>query len=140
MLNATSLQEIVDAGVVFAGYANTSSYYAHINPINKLGDITTPKFVLNSADDPCCNIANLYETSPYPDHGGKTFSQMIRETKRGMVAVTYTGSHAPFLCCRNGWLVNDSLTGGWMLNSWADQVAIEYYRAALDVYSDRKFM
>ena len=78
MLNATSLQEIVDAGVVFAGYANTSSYYAHINPINKLGDITTPKFVLNSADDPCCNIANLYETSPYPDHGGKTFAQMIR--------------------------------------------------------------
>jgi hypothetical protein len=91
---------------------------------------------------PCCNIGNLYEQSPYPQHGGKTFAQMIRETKRGMVAVTYTGSHCPFICTRNRWLpfVEDPLAGGYMLNSWADQVAIEYYRAALDVFGTRRFL
>ena len=67
---------------------------------------------------------------------------MIRETEHGMVAVTYTGSHCPFLCTRNRWLpfVTDPLTGGYMLNSWADQVAIEYYLAASDVYAKRRFI
>mmetsp|Transcript_11350 Transcript_11350/g.24931 ORF Transcript_11350/g.24931 Transcript_11350/m.24931 type:complete len:495 (-) Transcript_11350:1310-2794(-) len=135
MLGASSLQEVVDAGVIFAGYANTTSYYQDTNPINEVRHITTPKLVINAADDPCCNIANLYEQSPYPQHEGKTFAQMIRETERGMVAVTYTGSHAPFVCTRNRWLpfVNDPLTGGWMLNSsWADQVAM--------ARGDRKFL
>lgn len=91
---------------------------------------------------PCCNIGNLYEQSPYPEHEGKTFAQMIRETERGMVAVTYTGSHCPFICTRNRLLpiVDDPLTGGRMLNSWADQVAVEYYRAALDVYDSRRYL
>lgn len=110
--------------------------------INELRDVTTTKFVLNAVDDPCCMIHNLYEKSPYPHQEGKTFAQMIRETESGLVAVTYTtGSHCPFICTRNRWLpfVNDPLTGGWMLNSWADQVAIEFYRAALDVYGGRRF-
>lgn len=142
MLGATSLQEVVDAGVVFAGYSNTTLYYQDTNPINEVRDISTPKFVINAADDPCCSIANLYEHSPYPQHEGKTFARMIGETERGMVAVTYAGSHGPFVCTRNRWLpfVKDPLTGGWMLNSWADQVAIEYYRAALDIYGDRRFL
>ena len=142
ILEASSLQEVVDAGVAFAGYDNKTHYYEDTNPINELRDITTPKFVLNAVDDPCCMIHNLYEQSPYPHHEGKTFAQMIRETESGLVAVTYTGSHCPFICTRNRWLpfVNDPLTGGWMLNSWADQVAIEFYRAALDVYGERRFL
>lgn len=93
-----------------------SSHYGNINPINKLEDITTPKFVLNAADDPCCNINNLYEVSPYDMHEGQTFADMIRKTDRGMVAVARSGSHAPFLCNRdNRWLVSDALTGGYML-------------------------
>jgi len=141
MLAASSLQEVVDEGVVFAGYTNTSSYYGSINPINKLEDITTPKLVLNSADDPCCNIQNLYEISPYDMHDGQTFADMIRGTKRGMVAVARSGSHAPFLCNRNNrWLVFDALTGGYMINSWSDQVAIEYFQAALEVYGDRRYL
>ena len=141
MLDATSLQEIVDHGVIFAGYDNITHYYMDTNPINEVRDISTPKLVLNAVDDPCCTIDNLYETSPYPHHEGKTFAQMIRETKRGMVAVTYTGSHCPFICTRGRWFpfVTDPLTNGWMLNSWADEVAIEYYRAALEVYGSRRF-
>lgn len=142
MLGAGSLQEVVDAGVAFTGYANTTAYYGDINPIHNLRDITTPKLVLNAADDPCCSVANLYEQSPYTQHEGKTFAEMIRETERTIVAVTYTGSHAPFICARGRWapFVKDPLAGGWMLNSWADQVAIEYYRAALDVYGERRFL
>lgn len=140
MLAATSLQDLVDAAVPFAGYENTTLYYQDTNPINEVRDITTPKLVLNARDDPCCNIANLYEQSPYPQHDGKTFAEMISETENGMVAVARTGSHCPFLCSRDRWLpfVRDPLNGGWMLNSWADQVAIDYYLATLHVYGDER--
>lgn len=142
ILAATSLQDLVDAAVPFAGYDNTTQYYLDTNPINEMRHITTPKLVLNSVDDPCCNIANLYEQSPYPHHGGKTFAEMIGETENGMVAVARTGSHCPFLCSRDRWLpfARDPLNGGWMLNSWADEVSVEYYQATLDVYGDRRFM
>ncbi|KAL3792772.1 hypothetical protein ACHAWO_002377 [Cyclotella atomus] len=51
LLRATSLQEIVDVGVIFAGYENVTHYYEDINPINALKDIMTPKLVLNAVDD-----------------------------------------------------------------------------------------
>ncbi|KAL7537031.1 hypothetical protein ACHAWF_005638 [Thalassiosira exigua] len=146
ILNATSMQSIVDHASAFAGYSDAASYYEDTNPINEVRDIATPKLVLNAADDPCCNVNNLYETSPYPRHGGKTYAEMIEETERGMVAVTYTGSHCPFLCGGDSrwtpWmpLARDPLTGGWMLRSWADEVTVEYFRAALEVYGDRRFL
>ncbi|KAL9184370.1 hypothetical protein ACHAXT_002456 [Thalassiosira profunda] len=142
MLAATDMQQIVDAGVKFAGYENVTLYYEDTNPINEVRDIETPKMVLNAVDDPCCNIANLYEESPYSGHEGKTFAQMIRETERGLVAVTSSGSHCPFICNRNRWLpfVTDPLTGRWMLNSWADSVAIDYFTAALEVYGHRRYL
>jgi predicted alpha/beta-fold hydrolase len=143
MLSASSLQEFVDAGVSFAGYNNTAHYYQDTNPINELRDITTPKLVLNAMDDPCCHIGNLYEASPYPQHHGKTYAEMIRETERGLVAVAHTGSHCPFLCNRNRLLpfVRDPLSrNGWMLNSWADEVTIDFFLAALDIYNERRFL
>ncbi len=142
MLAASSLQELVNAAVPFAGYKNSTHYYQDTNPINEVRDITTPKLVLNAIDDPCCNIANLYERSPYPHHDGKTFAQMISETPNALVAVARSGSHCPFLCSRNRWLpfVRDPLTGGWMLNSWADEVSIQYYLATLDVYGRRRLL
>jgi predicted alpha/beta-fold hydrolase len=51
LLNASSLQEIVDVGVIFAGYDNTTHYYEDTNPINALKDILTPKLVVNAVDD-----------------------------------------------------------------------------------------
>jgi predicted alpha/beta-fold hydrolase len=139
-LAATSLQEFVDATAPFAGYPNASAYYHVENPINEVRHISTPKLVLNSIDDPCCHIDNLYEASPYPQHDGYTYAEMVSQTERGMVAVTKTGSHCPFLDCNNWFLpvTRDPLYGGWMLSSWADQVAIEYYKAALAVYGDRR--
>jgi predicted alpha/beta-fold hydrolase len=137
-LRANSLQEFVDAAAPFAGYSNATEYYRDGNPINEIRDISTPKFVLNAVDDPCCMIDNLYEQSPYVHHAGKTYAEMIMETSNALVAVTKTGSHCPFL---DGFLfpfVRDPLYGGWMLNSWADQVSIEFYRASLEVYGDRR--
>ena len=140
-LAATSLQGFVDASVPFAGYENTTVYYQDTNPINEIRDITTPKLVLNALDDPCCNINNLYDPSPHSHHQGKTYAQLVRETENAMVAVTRTGSHIPFLCTRDRWLpfTRDPLTGGWMLHSWGDQVSIDFYRATLDVYGERRF-
>eukprot|EP00538_Stauroneis_constricta_P013044 CAMPEP_0119563008 /NCGR_PEP_ID=MMETSP1352-20130426/22213_1 /TAXON_ID=265584 /ORGANISM="Stauroneis constricta, Strain CCMP1120" /LENGTH=612 /DNA_ID=CAMNT_0007611531 /DNA_START=196 /DNA_END=2034 /DNA_ORIENTATION=- len=142
MLAATNLQDFVHAAAPFSGFGNQTMYYREINPINEVRDITTPKLVLNSIDDPCCNINNLYESSPYENHDGKSYAQMIAETKRAIVAVTKTGSHCPFLDApRDGsFVTRDPVTGGWMLNSWADRVAVEFYRAALDVYNERRFM
>jgi predicted alpha/beta-fold hydrolase len=163
-LAATNLQEFVDATVPFAGYKDTTEYYQETNPINNVRDITTPTLILNSIDDPCCKISNLYEQSPYPDHGNQTFAEMIGETENALVAVTTTGSHCPFLSTStsenpNGWfpLIRDPLavrsissseaggggtgwTFGWMLNSWADEVSIEYYRATLEVYNERRYL
>ena len=51
LLNAGSLQEIVDVAAVFAGYKNASDYYEDVNPVNSLWDVMTPKLILNSVDD-----------------------------------------------------------------------------------------
>lgn len=164
-LAATSLQEFVDATVQFAGYKDTTDYYRETNPINNVRDITTPTLILNAIDDPCCKISNLYEQSPYPHHANQTFAEMIAGTENALVAVTRTGSHCPFLSTSTsedpgGWFpfVRDPLatilssesgnvlrTGwggfmGWMLNSWADVVSIDYYSATLEVYGDRRFL
>ena len=159
-LEAQTLQELLDATMIFTGYKNPTLYHQHTNPINKLRDITTPKLVLNSYDDPCCNVRNLYERSPYSDHQNKTYATMVTETRHGIIAVTKHGSHCPFLDTsavtttgainddggpKKGLLssilttllpslVYDPISGGYMLNSWADYVTIEYFRASLDVY------
>jgi len=57
-----------------------------------------------------------------------------------MIAVTRTGSHCPFLDGSFSPFISDPLYGGWMISSWADKVAIEYYRAALEVYGNRRFL
>ena len=163
-MNAATLQELLDATSVFTGYKNSTLYHQHTNPINKLHDITTPKLVLNSYDDPCCNVRNLYEQSPYENHDNKTYATMVTESLHGIIAVTKYGSHCPFLdtsvavtiptvattksdhSTSGGFLsslittlfpslVYDPISNGYMLNSWADHVTIEYFRAALDVYN-----
>jgi predicted alpha/beta-fold hydrolase len=137
-LRANSLQEFLDAAAPFAGYPNATEYYLDGNPINEIRDISTPSFMLNAVDDPCCMIDNLYEQSPYAHHAGKTYAEMITETSNAMVAVTKTGSHCPFLDGFFFPFVRDPLYGGWMLNSWADQVSVDIYRASLEVYGDRR--
>lgn len=136
LLAAPSMQSFVDAGIAFAGYESVSLYYNDTNPINEMWEITTPVLVLNAADDPCCNIQNLYEKSPYQQHKGKSYLDMIQEAKRTILAVTHTGSHCPFLCSRNRWLplTKDPLSGGWMIRNWADEVTIDYFRATIEVY------
>lgn len=139
-LNAANLQEFVDAAAPFAGYANASEYYRGENPVNDLHFIETPTFVLNAIDDPCCDIANLYEKSPNLEHGGRSYADIVRESKHGLIAVSRTGSHCPFLDGTFFPFVRDPLWGGWMLNSWADQVSVDFYTAALQVYDERRFM
>jgi len=143
LLSASDLHEFLESGVVFAGYENVTQYFQEVNPVNEIRDIETPQLVLNSMDDPCCNIQNLYETSPYPHHEGKSYAAMGRETKSTILAVTRKGSHCPFVCSRDGWLPlseDPLIPGGWMIHNWADHVTIEFFSAALDLYNDRRFL
>ena len=143
-LRATHLQEFVDAAAPFAGYRDAEAYYKGENPVNWMHSVTTPKLVLNAIDDPCCHVHNIYEASPYPQHNGKSYATLIDESERGMLAVTKSGTHCPFLDSSSNTFsllpafVKDPLYGGWMLDSWADRVSIEFYKAALEVYEERR--
>ena len=137
-LAAPDLQLFLNAAAPFAGYDDRHAYFDDTNPVKDLHDINTPIYVLNSVDDPCCNIDNLFETSPYEAHGGDTYADIVRRSQRGLVAITNGGSHCPFLDggMRN-MLARDPL-GGWMLNSWADSSIVEWYGAALKVYGEER--
>lgn len=63
------------------------------------------------------------------------------KSERGLIAITNVGSHCPFL--DGGWtnmLIRDPFSGGYMLNSWADQSIMQWYEATLQVYDERRFM
>ena len=82
-LNASNLQDFLDAAAPFAGYPNASAYYAGENPVNDLHYISTPVFVMNSLDDPCCAIGNFYEKSPFAQHDGRSFAGIVNDSQRG---------------------------------------------------------
>uniref|UniRef100_A0A7S1Y7G0 Serine aminopeptidase S33 domain-containing protein n=1 Tax=Grammatophora oceanica TaxID=210454 RepID=A0A7S1Y7G0_9STRA len=150
ILSAQTLQEFVDESVVFAGYQNKQEYYKQTNPINNIVGLTTPLLVVNAADDPCCLVDNIYETSPSSHNNNMTYADMARASPNTMIVVTKTGTHCPFLDAANaGWfgqlfpkMIPDPLNpnGRYMLDSWGDRVAIQYYKAALQVYGDRRFL
>ncbi|GMI45740.1 hypothetical protein TrCOL_g13462 [Triparma columacea] len=139
-LAAESLQDFLDAAAPFAGYKNADAYYEGENPVNELHFISTPVFVMNSLDDPCCAISNLYEKSPYPQHNNMSYAELVGKTKRGLIAVTKTGSHCPFLDGTFFPFTKDPFNGYWMISSWADTAAVEFYSAALKVYDERRFL
>jgi predicted alpha/beta-fold hydrolase len=139
-LAAESLQDFLDAAAPFAGYKNADAYYEGENPVNELHYISTPVFVMNSLDDPCCAISNLYEKSPYPQHNNMSYAELVSKTKRGLIAVTKTGSHCPFLDGTFFPFTKDPFNGYWMISSWADTAAVEFYSAALKVYDERRFL
>lgn len=140
-LAATSLQGVVDAAAPFAGYPTAESYYNHCNPINEMQYISTPTYVLNAVDDPCCPIDNLFEISTR--HNGLSYADIAAKSERSMVVVTKSGSHCPFLDTNRFWwwpFVQDPYTNNIMLNSWADQSIAEFYVAALHIYNNRKYL
>ena len=145
-LAASNLQELLDASAVFAGYSNATDYYVGENPVNWMHLVTTPTLVLNAIDDPCCHVHNIYEESPYPQHQGKSYARLIDESLHSILAVTKSGTHCPFLDSSPSTFsllpafIRDPLYGGWMLDSWADRVSVEFYKAALEVYEDRRFI
>ena len=96
-LSSNSLQEFVNNTVEFAGYKDSETYYAHQNPVQHLHHITTPAYVLNSVDDPCCAIGNLYEKSKFKAHNGLSYSDIIMSGPSAIVSVSHLGSHCPFL-------------------------------------------
>ncbi|GMH67400.1 hypothetical protein TrRE_jg252 [Triparma retinervis] len=139
-LAAESLQDFLDAAAPFAGYKTADAYYEGENPVNELHYISTPVFVMNSVDDPCCAISNLYERSPYPQHNNMSYAELVSAGPRGLIAVTKTGSHCPFLDGTFFPWTRDPFNGYWMISSWADTAAVEFYKSALQVYDERRFL
>ena len=137
-MSTKTLQQFLNETTPFAGFENADLYFQFTNPVNLLEFITTPVYVINSIDDPCCRIDNLYEMSPQPAHNCKTYAKIVDDSQFGVIAVTKTGSHCPFFDGGIWPFVRDPFwTGAWMINSWADSSTMEWFVATLEVYKDR---
>ena len=97
--------------------------------------------MLNSIDDPCCDIDNLYEESDHPEHGGMSYNNLIASGENGLVAVTRSGSHCPFI---DGAIFPFAWDPFWkgtlMVNSWADTSVMQWFVATKEVYADRALL
>ena len=103
--------------------------------------ITTPTLIFSARDDPCCQFSNAHEASPYPEHRGRTYAQLVSDSNAGVLAQTRSGSHCPFL---DGWLfpiTHDPISGplGVMLESYADRATAEFFTACLAEWGAAEF-
>ena len=128
-LAAKDLQDFLNAAVPFAGFPSTAAYYDACNPVKFCPDITTPTLIVSAADDPCAVFENIDEPSPL--FGGERHSQLTRATPLGVLAVTATGSHCPFLDGRICPFRRDAVNGTIMLDSWSDRATTEWLQAWL---------
>ena len=158
VLQAETMQDVIHSAVPMAGYRTASEYFGATNPINTFFETSTPYLVVHSKDDALINIMDfLADVSPLAHHEGRTYAELSALSERGLLAIAKTGSHCPFLDnAAAGYdgtssasamlrslvpgLVQDPLYGGYMLDSWADRISIQYYQAALKVYHDRRFL
>ena len=158
VLQAETMQDVINSAVPMAGYRNASEYFRATNPINTFFETSTPYLVVHSKDDALINIMDfLADVSPLAHHEGRTYAELSALSERGLLAIAKTGSHCPFLDnAAAGYdgtssasamlrslvpgLVQDPLYGGYMLDSWADRISIQHYQAALKVYHDRRFL
>ena len=148
VLTAETLQDLVNAAAPMAGYRNASDFFRAANPINTMFETRTPYLIVHAVDDALINMDFLSDISPLEHHGGRNYAELSKCSERGLLAVAKTGSHGPFLDNANAGdsfalfpgLVQDPLFGGYMLDSWADRISIQYYQAALKVYNDRRFL
>ena len=142
-LGAKTMQEFLEATAPFTGFETAEMFYDKTNPVQDIEFITTPIYVINSVDDPCCDVKSIFEKSRFESkHRNETYAGVIGKTERGLLAIANTGSHCPFLDggYTNMFVKDPLFAGSWFLNSWADQSLVEFYQAALKVYGDRRFM
>lgn len=104
ILNSKSLFDFEQTYYEMAGYQDYISYCNATNPILVLENVKTPLLVLNSEDDPVCNIHNF---EPY--------KATVRKMPNVAVVTTKKGSHCGFY------------QGVFSTNSWASQLAADFF-------------
>eukprot|EP00615_Pteridomonas_danica_P012783 CAMPEP_0114338818 /NCGR_PEP_ID=MMETSP0101-20121206/7295_1 /TAXON_ID=38822 ORGANISM="Pteridomonas danica, Strain PT" /NCGR_SAMPLE_ID=MMETSP0101 /ASSEMBLY_ACC=CAM_ASM_000211 /LENGTH=327 /DNA_ID=CAMNT_0001471537 /DNA_START=203 /DNA_END=1183 /DNA_ORIENTATION=- len=96
-LESQTLHGFLEASSPFSGYGTPENMYRHSNPVKKVHQITTPTAVFNAKDDPCCKYTNAFDISPYKPHEGRTYSELVHDSTQGVLALTNSGSHCPFI-------------------------------------------
>ena len=130
-MSAPDLQSLLALVPKFAGYPSAESYFRAENPVLFAPQITTPCLIVNSADDPLTVVQNAFGTLPGSD-GGPTFVEMVEQSPCGMLLITPSGSHCPFL---DGiWWPFATVPrglGSLICSSWADRCILEFYEGYL---------
>jgi len=128
VVRSPCLQTMLAAAAPFAGFESSQDYFAHENPVLFVQQVTTPTLVLNVQDDPMTVVANAFAKSPF-HKGEPTFVDLLERSPCGMLLISSTGSHCPFL---DGYLWPFERVplwlGGVMLNCWAERCALEFFQ------------
>jgi len=128
---APDLQSLLALAAPFAGYPSAEAYFAAENPVLFAPLITTPTLIVNADDDPMTVVANAFAPSPRHE-GSPTFVELLERSPCGMMLLSSSGSHCPFLdgmfwpFVRVPWHL-----GGLIVNCWAERCAIEFFEGYL---------
>jgi len=132
VMGSTSLSSMLFAAAPFAGYPSSTEYFAAENPVLFTSHVRTPTLLVNAEDDPMTVVANAFEKSPFQEDGA-TFVEQLERSPCGMLLISSTGSHCPFLDGRLWpfervpmWL------GGFILNSWCERCTLEFFAGYLE--------
>eukprot|EP00929_Paragymnodinium_shiwhaense_P006858 TRINITY_DN110810_c0_g1_i1.p1 TRINITY_DN110810_c0_g1~~TRINITY_DN110810_c0_g1_i1.p1 ORF type:complete len:483 (+),score=30.42 TRINITY_DN110810_c0_g1_i1:90-1538(+) len=130
-VKSEDLQTLLTLVAPFAGYPSAQEYFAAENPVLFAPKVTTPCLIINAADDPLTIVENAFAKSPYHE-GSPTFVDMLEKSPCGMLLITPSGSHCPFL---DGFIfpftfVSRAL-GGLIISSWGDRSVLEFFEGYL---------
>jgi len=130
-VRAPDLQTLLTHAAPFAGYATAQEYFANENPVLFAPLITTPTLIINSMDDPCTVAKNAYGKMPGRDDG-LTFVDMVERSQCGLLLMTPSGSHCPFLDGALWPFLRVPRALGWLTcASWADLCVLEFFEGFL---------
>merc|ERR1712039_1128686 len=87
--------------------------------------------IINSMDDPCTVAKNAFGTMPGRDDG-ITFADLVQQSTCGLLLMTPSGSHCPFLDGMLWPFVQvPSALGSLTIASWADACILEFFEGYL---------
>lgn len=139
-IQADNLQTLLCEAAPFAGYPSSQEYFAAENPVLYAPLITTPTLIINSLDDPCTVARNAYGTMPGQSDKDLTFVKMVEQSPVGLLLMSPSGSHCPFLDGGFWPFVRaPKALGGLVIKSWADSCILEFFEGYLLEHRSNKF-
>lgn len=129
-MEAQDLQELLLHVAPFAGYSSGKEYFEHENPVLYAPQVRTPCLIINAMDDPLTVPTNAFGKMPGQEDG-PTFAEMIQQSSCGLLLMTPSGSHCPFLDGQMPFTKVSQSLGGFTLNCWADSCVLEFFEGFL---------